>query len=872
MTFAIARMILRLAALLVPRAIRSDWREEWAAEMDALEAWGEERPAGMPGPITFAVGALPHAASTWGEGWTMDGILHDLRYSFRVLRRTPVFTAVAALTLALGIGANAAIFTLLNAVILRPPPGIEDPDGLVQVARSYETNPRWDSFSWPAYEVVSAETDGLAGVAGWSDEVFVIGAGDTVERVIGQLVTGRYFELLGVTPRMGRLIDASDDVSPGGHPVVVLSHALWTRRWGADPDVVGRTVQIGSRPYTVIGVAPASFNGTEKVGYSPAFWIPTSMHPGWRGDLPFEQTGWSWMNLFGRLAEGATIESLRASAPAVNRALASLDGVAEDIQVVYGDGIGLDPAERAEAERLAFSLGVIVLLVLLLTCTSVANLFVARSASREAEMGVRAALGAGRPRLLGLVLTESGMLAGAATLLAVPIVAVADRIVPLVVPMNFATTFAPDARVWTFLVLVGLGTGLLFGALPAWTSARSAALRGAGGGRTTEGSGTARLRGALVTLQLGLSLGLVSGAALLGRSVWNARTADPGFRSDGVMAGWVDLSSTGRYGSEDVLPFFEGLLDQAGSEPGFAQFALTSDLPISGGQSRASVQPADRPEADSFEAEMTVVGPGYFEILGIPILQGRGFDPNELETERVVVISQGLAEMFWPGENAVGRELAGGDPWRVIGVVPDLQLRSLRAQGLPAVFYPLGPSTQPSMALMTRGVGGAPVEPAMIRRTVAALDPAIPVSTVLDLGRAVSTSLSETRTIGWLVAMFASLALVLAVVGLYGLVAFGAARRTREFGIRIALGARPDELTRLVLGRGVPVLVIGLVLGGAVTWAVGRAVAGLLFRVPAFDVPTFVTAAAFLIASAAIAAWLPARRAGRVDAAVSLRE
>jgi predicted permease len=805
------------------------------------------------------------------EGWTMDSITQDLRFAARVMRRSPGFTLVGALTLALGIGANGSIFSLVNGLLFRAPGGITEPERVVQLARSYEEDPRWDNFSWPAMELIADEARALSGVAGFSDTPFVIGRGAQTEQVVGQLVSGRYFEVLGVGPALGRLIQPADDVVPGAHPVVVLSHALWVRRFGSDPGVVGTTLHVGSAPYEIIGVAPEGFMGAESLGTAPLVWIPAMMHQGFRDRLPFDQWGWSWIEVVGRLRDGVTVAEARASMEVVQTRLREADSLNEGILVLVGEGLGLEPAERAEATRTAQVLALIVILVLLLACTNVANLFLSRATSRKSEVGVRMALGAGRGRVARQLITESLGLALVATLLAAPLVVFAGRFLPVVFPYALSVSVGTDARVLLFLVVVGLVTGLVFGAAPAWVSSRRSVTDTLREGASTGGRTKTRLRDVLAVSQLGLSLGLVAGAAMLGRSVINANSADPGFQPDGLVAGFVDLLPTGRYDTETGRDLWARLVSAAADLPGVSAATLASQTPVVGGHSRSTVRPAGRDDID-YEAEYVVVGPDYFETMGIPIVRGRGLGGLDDEPERVVVVNEALAAMFWPGEDPVGRELDRGETWRVVGVARDVQMRSLRAAARPAVYYPLSQVYSSFMALHVRGVGGATLDADRLRGLVESLDPELPVATVVAVREGIAASMGETRAIGFLVGASAALALVLAAVGLFGLVSYGASQRVRELGIRLALGARPGSLARLILARGITLAVMGVIAGLGIAFVLGKALEGLLFGISETDPATLALASGGLLLTAGIAAWLPARRAARVDAGVSLRE
>lgn len=871
MTSAIARALIWVAGLLLAPAERSEWKEEWDGELAALEEARAGGTAGLPSPARYALGAVTHVLWMKREGWTMDSLMQDLKYSTRILRKSPGFTVVATLTLALGIGANASIFSLVNSLLFRVPAGVSQPDRLVQIARSYEQAPRWDNFSWPATEAIRDEARAFSGVAGYARESFILGRGTQTEQVLGQLVTGNYFGVLGVRPSLGRLIQPMDDVTPGEHTVAVLSHELWLGRYGGDPSVVGSTIAVGATPYEVIGVAPAGFVGVENLGSPPAIFVPVAQRTGFDGMTPFAEWGWSWINLFGRMDEGVTVEEAQASMDVVQFRLREAYSGNAGIQVLLAEGLGLNPGERSGASQMAMILGLIVGVVLLLTCTNVANLFLARATARRGEVGVRMALGAGRGRLARQTMTESLLLALLATAVSAPIVLSAERFLPMVFPFGMTGSVAPDTRVLLFTVILGITAGVLLGAAPAWVLSRRGVTEALREAKSTGGRSTTRLQDFLVVGQLGLSLGLVAGAALLGRSVLNARSANPGFDPAGLVAGYLDLSLTGRYDVESGSTMWNRLV-QAGAEiPGAESSTVASQTPIVGGHSRATVRPVGRDDVD-YEAESIVVGGDYFATMGITLLRGRALGGVSDEPERVVVVNEALARMFWPGEDPIGKELQGEPTWRVVGMVADVQIRSLRRAGRPGVYYPLSQSYLSRGVIHVRGENGTSIQPDALREMVAALDAELPVSRIVDLEEGLATSMVETRTIGYLVAAFAVLALVLASVGLYGLVSYGASQRVREMGIRTALGANPESLIGLILRHGVGLAALGTGVGLAVSFGLGKALEGLLFGVAPADFLALGAASVLLLLTAGLASWLPARRASRVDPAISLRD
>jgi predicted permease len=491
------------------------------------------------------------------------------------------------------------------------------------------------------------------------------------------------------------------------------------------------------------------------------------------------------------------------------------------------------------------------------------------------EMGVRQALGAGRLRLVRQVVTESVALALAAAVVTVPILAWAGGTLDALFPISLRVSLAPDFRVYLFLAVIALAAGILLGSVPAWATARRDLAHTLREGASTWGRKRTRLRDVLVVSQLAISLGLVSGAALLGRSVLNANRVDPGFNAENLLVGFINLNATGRYEGEEILRFQERLLSELEQMPGVTGAALAGQAPVLGGHSRSTVSAPDRPDDPEarFEAEYNVVTPGYFETLGIPILRGRGLRSPAEEPERVVVVNETLARMFWPGEEAVGKELARGeDRMRVVGVAGDVQMRSLREPARPGVYYPFHQELETYLVAHLRVRGSPSGASSSLKSAVSAVDPEVPITGITDLRGGLARSLGEVRTFGLVVSIFASLALVLSMVGLYGLISYGVAQRTREMGIRLALGAPGDRLVRLVLRRGIFLSGLGLVLGFGIALAIGKALEGVLFGVAPANPLALLGSGTVLFLAGLLAAWVPARRASRVDAVVSLRE
>ena len=536
-----------------------------------------------------------------------------------------------------------------------------------------------------------------------------------------------------------------------------------------------------------------------------------------------------------------------------------------DVTVLLAAGVGLDPEERTVVRWLSGVLGLIAGMVLLLACVNIANLLLARATVRGGESGVRVALGATRGDLVRQWLAESAILAGGATALSIPLVALCADILPTVLPESLSVSLAPDRNVYLPMAFVGLAATAAFGLTPLWTLARVGP--GVRGRRDDSPSGT-RVRDALVVVQIALSVGLVTGATLLGRSVVNAYGSDPGFDARGLVAGFVDLRATERYDEAAGLALADRLISLAEAQPGVISATVANQTPVVGGHARSTVRPAGRDDL-AFEAEYIVVGRGYFRTMGLPLQRGRPFGDGA-EEDRSVVVNTALVELFWPGTEAVGQELVGAQRWRVVGVVGDVQMRSLRTPPRPAVYYPISQAYDPGLALHIRSARGTPAAAEIIRGVVRTADPALPSPRIVDVRRGVLDSVSETRLVASLMTVFAVLAMALSTVGLYGVVAYGASRRVREVGIRIALGAHPRAVESLIVRRGLVLAGVGVVVGVGVSLALAGALRGLLFGLDGGMAGTILPTATVLTLAAATAAWLPARRATHTDVVSSL--
>ncbi|HET9986740.1 MAG TPA: ABC transporter permease [Longimicrobiales bacterium] len=805
---------------------------------------------------------------------------HDLRHALRVLGRARTLTLVAGLTLALGIGANTAMFTVVNRVLLRPLP-YPHGERIVQLYghdRGGEDGP----FSGPDYLDVKRAARSFGFLAAASGGVRTLtGAGDP-ERVRGQNVSPEYFEVFGVAPRLGRTFLAEAGAAPAGRQAV-LSAGFWKRRFGADPGIVGRTLTLDGEPWTVVGVMPEGFGPLDEtdVWTLQTGAVPASPFTAER-NLEAER-GARYLVVVGRLRPGVTVE----------RAEAELAGIQRGLSATYPDaeaGRALSAVPLRETlvgqsrKPLLLLLGAVGL-VLLIACSNVANLLLAQSTARQREVTIRAALGASAERLLRQFLTESvllGLIGGAAGLalasLAVPLL---ERLVP-----GDATSFANagvDASVLGFTLVVSLLAGLAFGITPALQASRldmSGALREGGRG-SSEGASRHRIRTILVASQVALSVMLLIGAGLLMRSLQRLTAVDPGFQPERVLAVGLALPQPQYGASAKQTDFYRRLLERVRALPGVDAAGAVYPIPLTGSSAGATFSIGGRPALPrgTNAAGLAWATPGYFATMGTALVEGRAFTDDDREgTPPVVVVNRALARRFFPGQAAVGQRIKLTDepadtsaPWMtIVGVVADTRPERLDKAPEPALFIPHRQNPWPMMSLVLRAHAAPGAVLAAVRREVAALDPNLPVDRVQRLSDVVARSVAEPRFRSLLLGLFAALALVLAAVGIYGVISFTVAQRTREVGVRMALGASPRAVVALFVRRGLRPVILGLLAGTAASLALARVLRGLLFGVEATDPVTFLGVVVVLGAVALAACYIPARRATRVQPAAAL--
>jgi predicted permease len=809
----------------------------------------------------------------------MDALLQDLRFALRTLARSPGFTAVAVLTLALGIGANTAVFTLVDALLLRPPPHVARPHDLLLIGRTVE-NEGFDTFSYPDYTDLRDQSRTLAGVAAYVSVPFHVSGATATERVRGALVSWNYFAVLGTPAFRGRFFQKEEDRPGVVVPVAVLGAGLWQRAFGGRDDVIGTTIVIDNQRFTVIGVAPPAFQGAG-VGDLLDLFVPLATQPATVKQFgPIQGNRDAvWLQLFGRLAPGASFPQAREELRTLGRRLATtFPETKRGWGIAVSQGAGFDPLTRRRVTDFLHILQGAVALVLAIACANVANLLLVRGAARRREHAVRASLGASGRRLARALLVESvllGVLGGTAGLVLAYWSTGLMRALPV---LRFPGTvdLTPDGAVLSFTLAVSLVTGVLFGVVPALHGSRADLASELKVGAPTEHPRGARLRNTMVVAQVAVSLVLLVVAGLFVRTLQNAYAIDPGIATRDVLVARLDLGLQG-YDTTRGQQFEDLLLRRLQALPGVQSAALALNLPFAGG---FDTRVAARGEAlDSVNrghrTDRNSVTPDYFRTLGIPIVRGRGFSAADAATGPLVaVVNQALAEQLWPGQDPIGRHFVrtwGGAPLEVVGVARDVKYRSVFEERRLTFYQPLAQDYQDAIVVHLRAAGDARVLARPLEVAVRELDRDLPVYRIQTLDERRAGSLGQQRSGATLLSVFGLLALLLATIGLYASLRYAVAQRTREIGVRLALGAQGRDVLQRVLAQGVTLALIGLGLGLLGAMAVTRLVRTQLYGVTPTDPTSFVAVSGLLVIVAALASYFPARRATRIDPMVALR-
>jgi predicted permease len=815
-------------------------------------------------------------------GRLLEDFAKDVRYAFRTLAKSPGFTAVIVISVALGIAANATVFSIASGLLWGVLP-VKDPGRIVMFSEG-------ESFSYPDYLDYQEQTTDIfeGGVAAHFPLIPAsIGGTREPERVWGQVVSGNYFSILGVNMVHGRPILPEEDRVMGRDHVVVLSHSLWQRRFGADAGILGRDVILNGQRYAVVGIAPAGFHGSVR-GIVSEFWVPLSMVDAIMPDLTMPGGGSSkrgnpWLLLDARLKPGVSRAQAVVVVNLVKKRLDDSyrkDEKHHDAVTLQAAG-GLIGGSETPVYALMAVLTVVVALVLLVACANVANLLLARATGRQREIGIRLAMGAGRGRLIRQLLTESFLLALAGAGLGFLLAAGAARAVsrfrlPAPVPVVF--DFNVDMRVAVFTIGLSLVTALLFGLVPALQATRPDLVGALKEGSAVSGrAGRSGMRNTLVIVQVALSLVLLTAAGLFLRSLGNASSIDIGFKPDNLLVMRVD-PRIHNYSPERTMQFLSQLRDRVSALPGVRSVSFVNLVPLSlaGNGVNFGVDAAKDRSAQSVNADVYNVSSGYFETMGIPLLSGRDFDP-QAKNQNVAIINETMAGRLFPNQGPIGRLVrADNTSYTVIGVARNSKSRTVgeRPVNCAYLFFDAGPGKSGSFFGISTLVKTS-VDPRRldrpVREQIAALDPNMAVFNTETMQEHVNESLLLPRISAWLLGSFGAVGLTLGAIGLYGVMSYAVRRRTHEIGVRMALGARPGAVQAMVLRQGLALTGVGLAVGLSIAVAVGRLSASLLYGISGTDLITFLTVPAVLVAAALVAIVVPARRAARVDPIVALR-
>ena len=897
-------MVSRWTGLLRRRALDADLDRELRAHLEALteeniRSGMNEKEAGYAARSEF--GGLQQIKESYRHqrGLPFFEILaQDLRYGLRMLLKSPGFTVVAVLTLALGIGANTALFSLVNSVLLENLP-VRNPEALVVVkytdSRSQQAE---EDFSYPMYQAMRDKNTVFRNVLTRSGVDFNASYGGQSEHAVGEMVSGNYFETLGVQAFLGRLIGPEDDRTPGAHPVAVLSYGYWQRRFGSDPAVVGQDVILNNNPIRIIGITPPLFYGTE-MARNPDIRVPMMMATVFR-PVPFnrlENPRHRWMTILARRNPEVSVAQAQASLDILYHQVlgAELQELgssvnARDKERALASHIRLEPGNqgfahlRGEMERPLLLMFSVTGIVLLVACANLANLLLARNAKRKQEISVRLAVGAGRGRLIRQWLTESLLLSVLGGCAGIFVAYGAKTALLGFLPADFSANLHAlmDLRVLGFALLASLVTGLLFGLAPAMQLSQTGVSLALRDDSPTIASADRlfSLRSALILLQVALSLPLLIGAGLFLHSLRNLRGVNTGFVKENVFLATLNPSRNG-YPQERIKPLYDDLLSRVRTLPGARAASLTTSSVISGGWDQESVKVEGyQPGPDeNMSPNAAVVSPGYFATLGTPFVEGRDFTEQDTASRpKVVIINETMAHYFFGDQDPLGKKIGTSDDPKVlpdmeiIGVVKDAKYVRLSEAPRRHFYTPMGQEPRLfDMTLQVRTAGDPEKIVDLVRAQVHDLDANLPLYATTTLEIQIDNSLTPERLLTWLSSLFGLLATLLAALGLSGVVAFSVSRRTREIGIRMALGAQPDDILRHVVSHMAFLVTAGMAVGLAAAYGLSRLLGSMLYEVGSADPLAFAGSCFLLGVVAALAAYLPAQRATQVDPVVALR-
>ncbi|MFN0107442.1 MAG: ABC transporter permease [Blastocatellia bacterium] len=894
--------LIQFIGLIVPQRLRADWRQEWEAELRHREAllaeWDRLTWQNKLDLWRRSLGAFWDALLLQPRRLE-DEMFQDLRFGVRMLLKHKGFTLIAVITLALGIGANTAIFSVVDKVLLRSLP-VNEPQELTLV--SGETvNPKFmnNIFSYPDYVDYRDQNEVFSGLTAFAWISARLGEGESSDKLNLEVVSGNFFEVLGVTAVQGRVITEEDNRNEDAHPVTVISHSCWQRRFAGKPNVVGQSLLLNGASYTIIGIAPAGFAGMRLESQVEA-WVPLMMRRQLMGATIAARKS-AWLRLLGRLKPGIPLSQAQVSFDLTARRIWEANTSETDRTLPFNEkrmllepgGQGISSLRRSLPETLKLLSGVVVLL-LALACANVANLSLARATGRRKEIAIRLALGAHRWQIVRQLLLESILLAGLGAVVGLLFAPWLYQLLFAYMPyfdlQGSSLQNSLDVRVLGFTACTALLSGILFGLVPAWQSARANVVPALKDGEGSAGQRERRwnVRSGLVVAQVALALVMLIGAGLLVRSLQRLFAIDPGFRAENLLIVGCDLpramaaasnyEASKRAATERVNQYFDQLTEQVQALPGVEAVTLAKLTPFDGniGKTTVVIEGWQPKPGENLALEYSQVGAGYHELMEIPLVAGRDFtERDNANTPGIVTVNETLARTYFPNQNPLGKRLSLGTnkPWlEIVGVTRDHRLHSLTETPVPHLDLPALQQSYGSFArlLIRTKLDSMTLWPA-VRKEALTLNAQVTVSPPVTLEDEIKGSLAAARMASTLTSLFGVTALLLAAIGLYGVMSYAVSRRTRELGIRMALGAPQRAVLRLVLRQGLWLAGIGIALGLVAALFLTRLLQALLYGVGMTDPLTFAGVALLLAVVALLACWIPARRATRVDPMTALR-